>query len=46
MERPEVCILANMAYSLVASQMLRHLRGRRSQAGWSKCLGFKSNIAT
>lgn len=29
----------------VASELLRHLRGRRSQAGFSRRLGYRSNVA-
>lgn len=32
-------------YSVIASQILRALRGRRSQRGFSKRIGYRSNIA-
>src|SRR5688572_28055919 len=32
-------------YAKIASEFLRALRGRRSQAGFSRRLGYKSNVA-
>jgi len=34
-----------MDYERVARELLRHLRGRRSQVAWSRRLGYRSNVA-
>ena len=34
-----------MNFELLASELLRAQRGRRSQLAWSRRLGFKSNVA-
>lgn len=36
---------SDLDFELVASQWLRHLRGKRSQVGFSRRLGYQSNIA-
>ena len=34
-----------MNYEYLASELLRQLRGKRSQVAWSKRLGYRSNVA-
>lgn len=34
-----------MNYNIIARDLLRHLRGRRSQVAWSRRLGYRSNVA-
>jgi hypothetical protein len=40
-----MCNLEAMNYEYLASELLRQLRGRRSQLAWSKRLGSRSNVA-
>jgi hypothetical protein len=39
-----MCKIVNMNYSVLASELVRELRGRRSQAAFSRRLGYRSNI--
>ncbi|GDX82925.1 hypothetical protein LBMAG42_47360 [Deltaproteobacteria bacterium] len=45
--RPDVqfCYSADMDFALLAQELLAALRGRRSQAAWSRRLGYASNVA-
>jgi transcriptional regulator with XRE-family HTH domain len=47
--RPQICLdpckTENMDWRRAASQMLRAIRGRRSQKGLSRRLGYRSNVA-
>ncbi len=39
-----MCNIVDMDYSTLASELVRELRGRRSQAAFSRRLGYRSNI--
>jgi hypothetical protein len=42
--RGSMCNMADMDYELLSSELIRALRGRRSQTAFSRRLGYRSNV--